>query len=285
MIESPTWVKKKILDAIAEDIGYGDITTNLVIPKDKKCSAVIIAEEIGVIAGIQEITILFNEFNVDVKPSLNDGDLISKEGEEVISLYGPMRSILVCERTALNFLMRMSGIATATHNLMDKVRKANPRVKIAATRKTLPLLNYFDKRAVYLGGGDTHRYRLDDCILIKDNHLELVGDITKILKIIRENTSFTKKIEIEVETPEDGLTAAKAGADIIMLDNMSPNMVEKTVKLLKDNNLRNRVILEVSGGINEHNILDYASKDIDIISIGGLTHSVKALNMKLDIKK
>jgi nicotinate-nucleotide pyrophosphorylase (carboxylating) len=241
------------------------------------------AEEKGVIAGIEEVIVLFNEFGISTNPLINDGETIEKIGSKIITLEGPMRTILTCERTALNFLMRMSGIATITRKLVSMVKKVNSSVRIAATRKTLPLLSYFDKKAVHLGGGDTHRHRLDDCVLIKDNHIKLLGDIEKIIKITKEKLSFTKKIEIEVESPEDCLVAAQAGADIIMLDNMNPLKIKESLDLLKKNNLRDKVIIEVSGGINEENIIDYAKTNIDIISLGKITHSVKALNLKLEI--
>ena len=283
MINSPNWIKKKILNALNEDVGYGDLTTNLIIPKDKICKAVVIAEEIGIISGIEEITILFKEFGVKVKAIIKDGDHIDEIGSKIIFLEGPMRSLLTCERTALNFLMRMSGIATATNNLVSKIKKINPKLKIAATRKTLPLLNYFDKKAVSHGGGDTHRFRLDDCILIKDNHIALIGDVKTTIELVKKNLSFTKKIEVEVESPNDALIAAQSGADIIMLDNMKPDMINKTLNLLAQNKLREKVIIEASGGINENNIIDYAKTDIDIISLGKITHSVKALNLKIEI--
>lgn len=285
MIENLPWIKKKILDSLKEDMGYGDLTTNLIIPKGKMGEASVICEEEGVLAGLEEATVLFTEFNVEVKPNYSDGDRIAQPGVEVAHLRGPLRSILTCERTALNFLMRMSGVATATYKTVSQAKIINPRIRVAATRKTMPLLSFFDKKAVYLGGGDTHRLRLDDCILIKDNHIAAFGDIKKTLKTVKEKVSFTKKIEIEVESAEDALTAAQAGADIIMLDNMSPLKIIETINTLKNNSLRDTVILEASGGINEDNIEEYARTGVDIISIGKITHSARALNLKIDVKK
>ncbi|MEM2109528.1 MAG: carboxylating nicotinate-nucleotide diphosphorylase [Candidatus Odinarchaeota archaeon] len=284
MIENLQWVREKVLSALLEDVGYGDITTEIIIPKTKIGQAVIIAEERGVLAGLQEVKILFNEFNISVNAHLSDGDVITTPGVKIANIKGPVKSILTCERTALNFLMRMSGVATATNRILVKARSVNQSIRVAATRKTLPLLGYFDKRAVYLGGGDTHRLRLDDCILIKDNHISAVGSIEKILKNVKEKASFTKKIEIEVENTEDAVKAAKYGADIIMLDNMKPDMIAATINELKNHGLRDKVLLEASGGINEENIVDYAKTGIDIVSLGAITHSVKALNFKLEVE-
>jgi len=189
----------------------------------------------------------------------------------------------MAERTLLNILMRMCGIATATRRLVRKVEEAGFKVRIAATRKTAPGLRYFDKRAVVVGGGDPHRFRLDDAILIKDNHVALVGDVEEAVRRARSATSFTKKIEIEVQTSEDAVKAAQAGADIIMLDNMTAEEVEKTIDALKHRKLRDRVLIEVSGGIVEENILSYAKAGPDIISTGAITHSVKSVNISLEV--
>jgi len=202
----------------------------------------------------------------------------------LLSVAGNARAILSVERTMLNVLARMSGIATATASMVEEVRKAGAQVRIACTRKTAPGLLYFDKKAVLLGGGDPHRFHLDDMVLIKDNHLAIIGNVEKAVKKARENVSFSKKIEVEVTNVEDILSAVHAGADVIMLDNFSPKKVEKAVALLKEKKLRNKILLEASGGITRENLLDFASKGVDIISVGMITDSAEALDISLQIR-
>jgi nicotinate-nucleotide pyrophosphorylase (carboxylating) len=175
--------------------------------------------------------------------------------------------------------MRMSGIATQTKALVERCRKMNPHVRIAATRKTTPGFRYFEKKAVMLGGGDPHRYRLDDAFIIKDNHLRIVGSVKEAVRRAKKG-GFTKKIEIEVENLRDALEAVNAGADIIMLDNMTPKEAEETAKKIKE--IKKSVIVEISGGITPDNIIDYA-KFADVISLGWLTHSTKAVDFSLEI--
>jgi nicotinate-nucleotide pyrophosphorylase (carboxylating) len=179
----------------------------------------------------------------------------------------------------------MSGIATATRNIVEKLQKTKLKVKVACTRKTAPGLLYFDKKAVFVGGGDTHRLHLDDLILIKDNHIAVASSIEESMKLVRQGASFTKKIEIEVTKEEDALVAAKAGADIVMLDNFSPKQIEKTVAALKKTKSYGKVLLEASGGITLANVLKFASTGVDVVSLGELTHSAKALNVSLEIMK
>jgi nicotinate-nucleotide pyrophosphorylase (carboxylating) len=179
----------------------------------------------------------------------------------------------------------MCGVATTTRRLVDKVREVNPRVRVAATRKTLPGLRWFEKRAVKVGGGDTHRYDLSSLILIKDNHLALLGDLAHTIKLARERTSFALKIEVEVTAPEEAVTAAGAGADIVMLDNMTPTEVKAALEALERAGLRQRVIVEASGGIDAANILDYVRAGVDVVSIGALTDSAKAIDLSLEVEK
>ncbi len=187
------------------------------------------------------------------------------------------------ERTVLNILMRMSGIATITSMMVSEAKKVNPRIIVAGTRKTTPGLQFMEKDAIRLGGGDTHRYRLDDCVLIKDNHLALVGDVKGAVEKAREYVSFTKKIEVEVENLDDAIIAANSGVDIIMLDNMNFNDIELVLAALEKKGCRDKVLIEVSGGINLNNIAEYAETRVDIISSGYITHSATALDMSLEI--
>jgi nicotinate-nucleotide pyrophosphorylase (carboxylating) len=179
----------------------------------------------------------------------------------------------------------MSGIATATRKLTEKIRKAGLKTRVACTRKTAPGLLYFDKKAVLIGGGDTHRLHLDDMILIKDNHVALAGSVGEAVEKVREKASFSKKIEVEVTRVEDVLAAAEAGVDIIMLDNFSPKQIEKAIRLLKKAGFFGEVLLEASGGIRTKNIIEFASTGVDIVSLGEITDSPTAFDMSLEIAK
>ena len=269
-----------LLRFVYEDVPFGDITSEAVIPKDVDVRAIIISKQSGVIAGVYEAELLFSHFGINVKKNFNDGDFVSNR-DVILELFGSARKILLLERTVLNIMGRMSGIATMTRRLVDKVKNVNPKVKIAGTRKTL--LRRIDKRAIIIGGGDPHRFSLSDAILIKDNHLKLVS----LEDAIRRAKAFSnyKIVEVEVENIEDCLKAAKAGADIIMLDNMSPDEISEAIELLKKESLRENVKIEISGGISEENILEYAKLDVDVISLGSLTHSVRNFDLSLEITK
>ena len=277
-------VEQKLLEFLTDDIGQGDITATALIPPNQTTTAHVIAKENGTLAGIEEATILAEALNLKTQPQTTDGQQIHKN-QILLELTGCAQTILVAERTLLNLLSRMSGIATQTHTLTQQLQTTtNPNIRIAATRKSAPGLLYFDKKAVLIGGGDPHRLHLDDMVLIKDNHLVLSGSVEETLKKAKTHTSFSKKIEIEVTTPQDALKAAEGGADIIMLDNFSPQQAKETAQKLRQAG-HTKILLEVSGGITPQNLLEYANADINIISIGGLTHSVKALDISLKIVK
>jgi len=277
-------LEEKIRKFLEEDIGQGDITTLLTIPSGTIVEAKVIAKESGVIAGIEEALAFLESFNFQVNTPVPDGSKVGKEAT-ILSIVGDARTLLSIERTLLNLLTRMSGIATATSRLIEKVRRAGYKTRIACTRKVAPGLSYFDKRAVMIGGGDTHRLHLDDLVIIKDNHLAVVGDVGKAVKKVRDAVSFSKKIEIEVCRGKEALEAAKAGADIIMLDNFSPQQIRKTIALLEKEGLRGKILLEASGGVNKQNILEFAATGVDILSLGEITDSVKALDMSLEVVK
>lgn len=277
-------LEKRLLEFLEEDLGFGDITTNALIPEDAIAEARIIVKRDGVIAGIREAGIILKLLNVNFKPLVKDGDRVTS-GQTIVELSGSARAILSAERTILNIMMRMSGIATETAKLVDAAKKNNPKLRIACTRKTTPGFRYFEKRAVILGGGDSHRFRLDDMILIKDNHLSIVGGVKEAVNQARSRCSFSKKIEIEVENADQASEAASAGADIIMFDNMSPEEAKKTLKLLEEKGLRDKVLIELSGGITPENIEKYMALNVDIISMGYIIHSIRALDLSLDFKK
>ncbi|CDG65431.1 MAG: hypothetical protein PWQ15_374 [Methanobacterium sp.] len=277
-------MRQDLANMVYEDIGFEDITTQAVIPPGLQVKGRIIAKEPGIIAGMELALGIFAHFNITVEKMVENGENIS-EGQVIMEISGDARTILTVERTVLNLLMRMSGIATLTSKIVKKVRKVNPDVIVAGTRKTTPGLQLFEKNAIRVGGGDTHRFRLDDGVLIKDNHLALVGGVEEAISRARQYVSFTKKIEIEVETLEEALQAARAGADIIMLDNMSPERIKEVLNALKEEKLRDKVIIEVSGGINESNIMQFANMEVDVISTGYITHSARSLDLSLDLDK
>lgn len=269
-------------EMVYEDVGFEDITTNALIPAGMKSRARIIAKEDGIIAGINTLSDLFDEFGVKTTINKKEGNEV-KINDIIMELEGDARLILSLERTALNLLMRMSGIATLTFNTLKNVREVNDNVILACTRKTTPGLQFFEKSAVKTGGGDTHRFRLDDCVLIKDNHIEIVGSVEEAITKAKNNVSFTKKIEIEVENLEDVVTAIKNGVDIVMLDNMSPDEIKDILSSLESLDLRDSALIEVSGGIKPDNIVEYAKIGVDVISAGYLIHSAKALDLSLEI--
>lgn len=275
-------MREKIKSFLEEDIGLGDITTELIVPSETRVSAQIIVKEAAVVAGLNEARIIFESVNASFTPNVREGDEV-QPGTPIAVIEGDGRGILLAERTALNLLSRMSGIATATRKLVKKVREAGLNVRIAATRKTAPGLRYFDKRAVIIGGGDPHRFRLDDQILIKDNHIAIAGSLEEALRRVALSASFSKKIEVEAKTVDDAIKAARLGADIIMLDNMSVEDVKKVLDALKNLGLRDKILVEVSGGITEDNVLDYARLGPDIISVGAITHSAKSIDMSLEV--
>ena len=277
-------LEKKLLYILAEDVGQGDITTALTIPAESTSEAKITAKEAGVVAGIEEAKVLLESLGLKVETLASDGETIRPK-QALLKIHGNTRTMLSAERTVLNILCRMSGIATATRKLVEKLQKAKLKTRIACTRKTAPGLLYLDKKAVLVGGGDTHRLHLDDMVLIKDNHIAVAGSIEVAVKRAKEMGSFTKKIEVEVSSTESVLVAAKAGADILMLDNFSPKQVEKAVNQLKRAGFLGKILIEASGGITTENILEFASKQVDIVSLGELTHSAKTLDLSLEITK
>lgn len=265
---------------ISEDEGFGDITSNALIDKNKIVTAEIISKDNGILAGVELAKDIFDYKNIQVIFNLNDGNYIHK-GDLLFYIEGRALDILLVERTVLNLLMHMSGIATESNAYLNLVKDYD--VIIAGTRKTSPALAKFDKMALTIGGVDTHRFSLDDMVLIKDNHIKAVGTPLFALKKAQKNVSFSKKIEIEVESLEDAIDCVKNNADIVMLDNMNPSEVQNVLMELNNLNIRKNSLIEVSGGINKDNILDYANLDVDIISIGGLTHASRSLNFSLNL--
>ncbi len=266
---------------LEEDKSIMDVTSAFT-PK-RRVKAEIVFKEAGYVSGIAELLILYRMLGVPCKPRKKEGEFVRK-GEVALSLQGDSRSILEVERTSLNVLSRMSGITTLTRKYVEALKSVGSKAKVSATRKTTPLFRYFEKRAVCVGGGVPHRMNLSDMVLIKDNHLRVFGGVKKALGAAR-NEGRKIPIEIEVTTLKDALKAASCGADVVMLDNMSPKEASKVMKALNEKKLRNKVCIEVSGGVNLDNIRDYGRLDVDLISVGGLTYSASSINLSLEFTK
>jgi nicotinate-nucleotide pyrophosphorylase (carboxylating) len=267
-----------ILQAIEEDLGNGDITTNYLDLARTNTVAYMVAKTEGMVAGVDVAIRVFKLLDSELKTTVyrKDGDMV-KPFDEILRIEGNPSSILKAERTALNFIQRLSGIATKTHNLTKLIEQTG--VKLLDTRKTTPLLRRLEKYAVRVGGGYNHRSGLYDMILIKENHIRAAGGIAEAISRVKlHNTTY--KIEIEVTNLLELADAVKAGVDRVMLDNMDVRTIKQAVKKFK-----NKVELEVSGGINESNIQLYASTGVDYISCGALTHSVKAMDISLLFKE
>lgn len=266
-----------IKTALREDIGTGDLTTEAVVPVDHWSEAYITAKEQGVVAGLVLVEKIFHylDSRLQFQYIKKDGDQVHF-GDHLAKIAGSTASILRGERVALNFLQRMSGIATKTAQLKSLV-ESYP-VRIVDTRKTTPGLRILEKYAVKVGGGDNHRMGLYDAVMIKDNHIQTVGSITEAIGKARNAISHTMKIEVEVEDLAAAQEAVTAGADIIMLDNMSPEMMREAVQLIAG-----QAITEASGNINEETIQKAAATGVDIISLGALTHTIRSLDISLNI--
>ena len=274
MIDSPKRELKRFLD---EDIGNGDITSKLL--KKRKIVARIITREETIVAGTRFVKDVFALKRCRTRICKKDGE-IAKANQTILIINGNAADILTCERTALNLLSRMCGIATQTNNLKKQIKLVGSRSKIFATRKTAPGLRFFDKEAVKIGGGEKHRMTLNEMIMIKDNHLAVEKSIEDIMIKAKKTRS---KIEIEVESQKDAILCARFGADIIMLDNFSPDRIKKTIKKLTELKLRKTVVLEASGRINLKNISKYAKTNVDMISVGSITNSVAGVDLSLEI--
>jgi nicotinate-nucleotide pyrophosphorylase (carboxylating) len=276
--------RKALLNFLREDIGRGDITSNSVLKPNLLASSTILCKdsEQAVVAGLREVGIVFDLCKCSCTALVDEGSMVSR-GNEVMRIKGRARDILKAERTALNLLMRMSGIATETKKFVEVVKKISKDIEIAGTRKTAPGLRSFDKKAIKIGGGRTHRNSLDEMVLIKDNHLVLTGSIRESISSAKKLVGNNIKVECEVTDLQSAIEAINFGADVIMLDNFSPHEVENATKVLKELGLRQKCLLEISGGISLANVSQFAKSNPDIISVGSLTHSVKSVDFSLEV--
>lgn len=264
-----------ILMALKEDISSEDITTNSVMREKKLGTVQLICKQDGVIAGLEIFKRVFEllDRKTITKLYFKDGDKV-KKGDLLGEVEGDIRVLLSGERTALNYLQRMSGIATYTNNMVKLLEGSS--VKLLDTRKTTPNMRIFEKYAVKVGGGNNHRYNLSDGILLKDNHIDAAGGVANAIKMAKEYAPFVRKIEVEVENLDMLKEALEAGADIIMLDNMSPEMMKEAIKLT-----RGKAVTECSGNITKENIQTIIDTGVDYVSSGALTHSAPILDVSL----
>nr|WP_319538936.1 carboxylating nicotinate-nucleotide diphosphorylase [uncultured Methanospirillum sp.] len=269
-----------LISFVEEDAPFGDITSEYVLEK-QTCNAEIIAKEDLILAGLSDISRLFEHYGVVTSSQNQDGDRI-KAGISILFLHGDAHAILLVERTALNLIGRMSGIATQARRMQERVSSINPDCRITATRKTAPGLRLPDKKAAMIGGADPHRFSLSDAVLIKDTHRMLVP-IGEAIRRARSAGAY-HIIEAEAESAEEAMEAARAGADIILLDNMTPGQITVVLDLLRTNGLRDQVLIELSGGINPDTIDEYAAVGADRISLGMLTHTVRNADFSLEVR-
>ena len=268
---------QKLQEFLSEDLGRGDITSNLL--EKKEISARIITKQETIVSGTNFAKQLFSLKKCKTRIIKKDGTWV-KPNQVILEMKGNNTAILSCERTCLNLLSRMCGISTKTNKLDAIIRKVNKKTKLFATRKTAPGLRYFDKIAVEIGGGKKHRMTLNEMIMFKDNHLAIGKSI---FSLVAKAKKTRKKIEVEVENEKDAILVATLGVDIIMLDNFTPKQIKNTINNLISLNLRKKVKIEASGGINEKNIARYARTGVDMISVGEITNSVQGIDLSLEI--
>lgn len=278
MILNKIYVDNIIKTALLEDINYCDVTTDYLIPAEQQGKGRLVSKAEGVLCGAEVAARVFELLDSDIKTEIliNDGKYV-KRGDEIMRFEGRTRSLLKGERTALNLIQHMSGIATAA-NEASKIIKGT-KASIADTRKTLPGLRPLQKYAVMTGGAKNHRYNLSDAAMLKDNHIDAAGGITAAVTALRKKIGHMTKIEVETRNLEELREALDVGADIIMLDNMSPELMKEAVAITNG-----RAVLEASGGITNETLRAVAESGVDIISIGALTHSVKAFDISMYIK-
>ncbi len=272
------YIEQLVRASLAEDIGTGDITTDAIVPERRQARARVIAGERMVVAGLDVMELVFKtvDDSLEFKREVKEGAYI-RGGRTIATIRGRVKSILTAERVALNFLQRLSGIATLTRRFVEKVR--GKEVNILDTRKTTPCMRFLEKYAVRVGGGLNHRFGLFDAILVKDNHIAVAGSIERAVRKVRRRYGKDRSIEVEVKNLKEVKEALKSGADIIMLDNMNPEKVKKALRIISG-----KAVAEVSGGVSLDNIEEFAGTGVRYISIGALTHSAGAVDISIEIE-
>lgn len=272
------FIEDHVKKALEEDIGFGDITTDYLTNEEDRMSCELNSRVEGVLCGVNVFKTVFKVLSDDVKVTFykKDGDEIHK-GDKIADIEGPARWVLMGERLALNYIQRMSGIATETNKYQKAIGEY--KAKIVDTRKTTPLFRAFEKYSVKIGGGSLHRFNLSDCAMIKDNHIKYAGSLTKAVEKLREHISHAHKIEVECDTIEQVKEAVAVGADIIMLDNMDLETMKKCVELING-----KAIVEASGNVNLNTVHDIAATGVDIISSSAIVAKAPTLDLGLDCK-
>lgn len=267
---------------LEEDIGYGDITTLAIVPGHTQAHGRLLAKESLVLAGLEVAQIVFAvaDSRIQLESTVPDGVLLSP-GTVFATVHGPAQALLAAERVALNLLQRLSGIATTTRRYVETIR--HTKARIVDTRKTTPGLRMLEKYAVRIGGGHNHRFGLGDGVLIKDNHIAVAGGVSKAISMARAAITHLQKIEVEVEDFAQLQEAMTAQADVILLDNMTPEQTREAVYAVRTAPGGERVLLESSGGITLDTVRQYAEAGVDLISVGALTHSAPAVDISLEI--
>ena len=270
-------VEEHVKNALKEDIGFGDITTDYLVPEDEVITAKLNTRQDGILCGIDIVEMVFKTLSKEVRIEkyFKDGEKI-KQGDTLAVITGPARAVLIGERTALNYVQRLSGIATETNKY--QVAIGDNKARITDTRKTTPGFRMFEKYAVFTGGARLHRFNLADCVMIKDNHIQFAGSITNAVNKIRERLSHTHKIEIECDTIEQVKEAISAKADIIMLDNMSCDLMKQCVEIIGD-----KAMVEASGNVTIETIGEIAKTGVDVISSSAIVAKAKTLDVALDM--
>ncbi len=273
-------IEKLVSDALAEDIGQEDLTTNTIVPPEMRCVARLFAKQDGVLSGSRPFRIAFDLLDAEItnwQQPVGDGDRFQK-GDLLISFEGRAQAVLTAERTALNFIQRLSGVATLTTRYVERIADLNCR--ICSTRKTTPLMRQLEKAAILHGGGANHRHTLFNGILIKENHIMMAGSVSEAIRRAREGTHHLMRIGVEVQTLEEFDEALAAGAEVILLDNMSNDLMREAVRRAADS----PVILEASGNATLDRVHSMAETGVHFISVGALTHSAPAIDLSLLIE-
>ncbi len=270
-------IRSLVTEALGEDIGPGDVTSELTIPTDAMARGRFLAKQDGVLSGLDVCEECFRQLDAScvLEALLDEGDSFTS-GSDIAIVSGPARAVLGAERTALNFLQRLCGIATVTRRFVDAI--AGTSARIVDTRKTTPCLRALEKRAVKAGGGHNHRFALYDGILLKDNHIAIASGVQAAIAAARAGRTHTLKIEVEVTDLDQLREAIEAGADVVMLDNMTPAQLAEAVKVAGG-----RVLTEASGGVSLDNVAAIAASGVDLISVGALTHSAPAIDISLEV--
>ncbi|MGC9136038.1 carboxylating nicotinate-nucleotide diphosphorylase [Caldivirga sp.] len=277
----PQELAQLLLNLVKEDAPLGDVTTEAIIG-DVEVKAVLMAKESGYACCILDLAEALKVLGLNANALKHDGEYFNP-GEPLMVLSGNAKVILVIERSLLNVLSILLGVVKTTREIVEMVHRVNPRVKVAATRKTIPCLRPLIKKAVAVGGADTHRLSLSDAVLIKDNHIAIIGNVEEAVKMAKGKVTFMHKIEVEVSNAEDAVKAIKAGVDAVLVDNVTPAQLKQIIGALEALGLREKAIIEVSGGITPDNINEYAKANPDVISTSYITMKAKPVDISLEV--